>query len=61
MKKEYIEPSINTIRIDKPLMQALSGGDFGDNGDAAESRKYKGRVFEDEEPVNTKWYNDTYF
>ncbi len=56
MKKEYNEPTLNTIRINGTQLLALSGGEYGESGDAAESKKFNGGLFDEDEPTNDKWY-----
>ena len=55
MKKTYIEPSINIIHINCTQMLALSGGGYGESGDAAESKRFEGNFLE-EEDTNKSWY-----
>lgn len=50
MKRNYISPAIETVKVSGTPLLVLSGGGKGNEGDHAESKQFWGTtVFEEEE------------
>lgn len=59
MKKTYISPAIEEIKVNSTPLLVLSNGGKGNDGDHAENKKFWGSsIFEEEEEENT---DDNYF
>lgn len=50
MKRNYISPAIETVKVSGTPLLVLSGGGKGNEGDHAESKQFWGNsIFEEEE------------
>lgn len=60
MKRSYIAPSFSVITIRSTQVLAMSGGLFGETGDAAESQRFCGNVIDEEEFFDEKMPDHVY-